>query len=409
MAASPTASASALPTLTPKATPGPDRGTWTRVKGSKLASPNAVGVLAGDRGVLLLEKTSWEWADDHYDLISDMPCAPPERHGGGTRATFYDARTHAITRVSDKVLLQEFATASLADGRVLIAGGYDPKDESGRPTRRTRIWDPSTREWAEGSPMGIGRARPFLVTLADGRVMAAGGSVAADDEECDEQDCEGIETETLSAELYDPVTNRWRPTSAVSLEDTDGEAAELYGLVGLSSGQVLADGDTTALYDPATGAWTAAAGVLGSWPLALPDGTVLSFDSEYFGADAEEEVPFAARFDPSGSTTIVGHLSPDGPTNAVLADGRVFIAGGVVEDEEGYLGVFLARAEVFDPDTGLLSEVASMPAVRFASTVVPLDDGSVLVVGGVDVWESQAGEDIPGCVPVKYRVVRWVP
>jgi hypothetical protein len=369
------------------------------VKGSKLVSPTAVAVLAGERGVLMLEPNDFE----------AMPCEPPGREGTGTRASFYDARTHAIARVPNKVRLEAFAVASLADGRVLVAGGYDPNDPSGMPTRRTRIWDPRTREWTEGPPMGIGRARPFLVTLADGRVMAAGGSIAAAYGGCDEEDCEGIETDTLSAELYDPVTSRWTPTSAVDLEDVDGEAAELYGLIALSGGQVLADGDTTALFDPVSETWSALAWQGGSWLIPLRDGTLLSFGSEYYGADAEVEVPFATRIDVKGGTRVVGHLEFAGDTIAVLADGRVFMAGGVVEDDEGYAGVFLATAEVFDPDTGLLSEIASMPAERGASTAVPLDDGSVLVVGGVDVWETQPGNDMPGCVPVKYRAVRWVP
>jgi hypothetical protein len=375
------------------------------VKGSKFVSPTAVAVLAGERGVLMLEPNDFE----------AMPCEPPGREGRGTRASFYDARTHAITRVSGNVQLESFAVASLADGRVLIAGGYDPKDPSGMPTRRTRIWDPRTGKWTEGAPMSIGRARPFLVTLADARVMAAGGSVAVD-EDCEggDEDCEGFETETDSAELYDPVTNRWTPTSAVSLKYPDGEADELYGLVALSGGPVLAIDDSAAIYDPVTGSWTALVWPGGYLPMALPDGTALTFGIEFFGGDDEEgeskEVPFAARIDATGGMTIVGHLSPaDAAAIAVLADGRVFMAGAVVEDEEGYAGVFLASAEVFDPDTGLLSEITSMPAVRGASSAVPLDDGSVLVVGGVDVWETQPGNDMPGCVPVKYRVVRWVP
>ncbi len=184
---SPTASPSALPTLTPRSTPAQGRGTWTTVKGSALVEPTAVAVPAGDRGVLLLDM----WA-------GGGGCETPERNASGTPASFYDSGTHAITRVSGDVQLHTFAVASLADGRVMVAGGYNVKDASG-PTRRTRIWDPRTRKWAEGAPMTIARAYPFLVTLADGRVMAAGGG---DDVGCPE-----------CVELYDPAKNRWTPTS----------------------------------------------------------------------------------------------------------------------------------------------------------------------------------------------------
>jgi hypothetical protein len=262
--------------------------------------------------------------------------------------------------------------------------------------------------------MGIGRASPYLVTMADGRVMAAGGSVADAEEEC--EDCE---TDTSTVELYDPVTDRWTPTAAVELVDSvDGEPDGLDDVIALSSGQVLATGEngTAALYDPVQGTWSALAWHGGLWSIALRDGTLLSFGTDYIGGDAEVEVPFAARVDTEGGASVVGRLAPaDSAATAVLADGRLMFVGGVVEDDEGYLGEFLTRAVVFEPDTGLLSEIAPMPAPRGASTAVPLDDGSVLVVGGVDVWETQPateeeeGNDTPGCVPVKYRVLRWVP
>jgi Kelch motif len=406
--ASPSAAAtpSAVPTLTPRSSPGPDRGTWTTVKGSALVAPDAVAVPAGDRGVLLLGLG-----------VTDGPegCQTPERNAHGAPASFYDARTHAISRVAGKAQLQWFETASLADGRVMIAGGYEAKDASQAPTRRTRIWDPSTRRWTEGAPMGIGRSGFNLVTLSDGRLLAAGGSVACDDEPEDE----GCETETTTAELYDPVTNRWTPTSDVMLNMPDGgDRDQLSDLIVLTGGQVLATGenDSAALYDPMRGTWTALAWHGGWSPIALRDGTALSFGVEYLGADGETEVPFVARSDPEGSTTIVGHFEPTfGAATAVLGDGRVFFAGGVVEDATGYAGTYIKQAEVFDPDTGQLSELAAMPAVRGASTAVPLADGSVLVVGGwnmnetVPATEEDEGNDIPGCVPVKYRVVRWVP
>lgn len=216
--------------------------------------------------------------------------------------------------------------------------------------------------------MGIGRSGFNLVTLADGRLLAAGGYVACDDEDIDE----GCQTDTSTAELYDPVANRWTPTSDVVLTTPDsGSEDGLEGLIPLSGGQVLADGDngSAALYDPATGTWTALVWHGGWGPIALRDGSALSFGVEFFGANADVSVPFVARSDLDGGTTIVGHFEPaDGAATAVLGDGRVFFAGGVVEDASGYAGTYIARAEVFDPGTGQLSELAAMPAIRGAST-----------------------------------------
>ncbi len=396
----PAASPGVAPTLTPLSTPGDGRGSWTAVKGSALVAPTGIATGAGRQGVLLLG--------------TDNPCETPERESPGTAAAFYDARKNVIRSVAANVELRGFAVVSLGDGRVMIAGGYGPKDSFAKPTRRTRIWDPRTQAWSEGARMNVGRSYPFLARLADGRVMAAGGSVGAD-----ESDCSGCETETDKVELYDPRTNRWMTTSPIRLEMPDGgDADQLGALTALSGGQVLATGanDSGALYDPITEAWTIFAWDGGWGPLALPDGTAVSFGVEFYGTDGDVEVPFASRFDPSGSTSIVGHRRPlDGAATAALADGRVFFAGGVVEDQTGYLGVFMQTVEIFDPRNGQWSELASMPAKRGGATAVPLDDGSVLVIGGVDVAETQpateeeSGNDLPRCVPAEQRVIRWTP
>ncbi len=151
--------------------------------------------------------------------------------------------------------------------------------------------------------MTIGRSLFSLVTLADGRLMAVGGMVADDEEDGD--DCEGCSTEVDTAELYDPATNRWTPTSAVELKTPDdGSADQLVDVVALAGGQVLAIGanDSSALYDPRTETWTAVA-----WPrvggaIALPDGTALGFGVDYYSGDSDAHVPFVERFDPEGGT-----------------------------------------------------------------------------------------------------------
>ena len=61
-----------------------------------------------------------------------------------------------------------------------------------------------------------------------------------------------------------------------------------------------------------------------------------------------------------------------GHTASLLADGRVLIAGGLVD-----LG-----AEVYDPDLGTWSATAPMVAMREGHTATILADGTVLVVGG---------------------------
>ncbi len=68
---------------------------------------------------------------------------------------------------------------SLADGRLLVAGGLvgsEIADASNPPIVSCEIFSPLTRQWNPAGPMKTGRANGTLTRLQDGRVLAAGGS-----------------------------------------------------------------------------------------------------------------------------------------------------------------------------------------------------------------------------------------
>ena len=63
-----------------------------------------------------------------------------------------------------------------------------------------------------------------------------------------------------------------------------------------------------------------------------------------------------------------------GHTASLLPDGRVLIAGGLVD----------FGAEIYDPDLGTWTATAPMVEMREGHTATVLADGTVLVVGGAD-------------------------
>ena len=65
-------------------------------------------------------------------------------------------------------------------------------------------------------------------------------------------------------------------------------------------------------------------------------------------------------------------------TSTLLQDGRVLITGGMVEN-----GVFLKSAELFDPKTGTFSATGNMQSNRVEHTATLLPDGKVLIAGGL--------------------------
>ncbi|MBN2490028.1 MAG: hypothetical protein JXQ29_04180 [Planctomycetes bacterium] len=108
----------------------------------------------------------------------------------------------------------------------------------------------------------------------------------------------------------------------------------------------------------------------GGGSLTAPQGTQVT----------EVYYPWTKRFDytrtPQGSITQLGAIRVL-HTATRLDDGRVLIAGGV--DSQGNV---LGTAEVFDPATGLFTPVGNLVTARATHTATKLPDGRVLIAGG---------------------------
>jgi hypothetical protein len=88
--------------------------------------------------------------------------------------------------------------------------------------------------------------------------------------------------------------------------------------------------------------------------------------------------PAAWQWGPTGDMT----SSREGHTAAVLADGRVMVAGGLAGGEP------VTTAETYDPSNGQWEPTASMRSARYLHTATPLRNGMVVVVGGWDGTHS---------------------
>lgn len=107
------------------------------------------------------------------------------------------------------------------------------------------------------------------------------------------------------------------------------------------------------------------------------------------GVDAQGAVAFLELFDPGQQNLVLSaaqHAETKGLHSATtLTDGRVLLAGG-------WSGPGLsqqqtrATVELYDPATDSLSPTASLPSPRLAHTATRLDDGRVLVVGGLSSY-----------------------
>lgn len=329
----------------------------------------------------------------------------------------YDPRTGAWTASG---LLNQARTApsaaTLADGRVLVAGGfffvppppgwgaapavfaaYRPGDCDREPVTladvpgppiggalaTAEIYDAAGGRWTTTGPMRYARFGPAMVTLKDGSVLVV-GSLGGNDG--------GVALDTRAfetAELYDPATGRFTLTG--SLPRPDVTALKALGVEfaidpasGVGDGSVTSVGTLVALDDGGA----LLVGATRSWKHTAELSRSFRYDAK---SDRWTEIgrPYAKVRTDAG-WAITPTVSRGGAYAAKLADGRVLIAGGDGTGVEGG-GVVTASAEIYDPGSNAWTNVSSLPSPRAGGTALRLADGSVLLVGGYAASEDQWG------------------
>ena len=272
----------------------------------------------------------------------------------------------------------------LADGRILVAGGFDYADIA---LASASVFDPTTATFKPTGSLARARGLDTATLLADGRVLVSGGGDAG---------WVHPGPYLASAELYDPASGTFSPTGSLTTTRTVHSATLLAdGRVLVIGGNEATDQPTVSaeLYDPATGTFSptgsmAAARALHSATL-LADGRVLVTGgaqdawtySKAFLNSAEVYDPQSGRFSPTGSM----EFPRAGHTATLLSDGRVLVAGGGSTASGGF-----TSAELYDPATGTFSATGSMADARIYHAATLLSDGRVLVTGGGGNYVTRA-------------------
>ncbi len=255
-----------------------------------------------------------------------------------TTAELYDPATGTFIATGSMTAARDYATATLLpDGRVLFAGGAS--GNPALPLSSAELYDPRTGMFTATGSMTIDRDGAVAVLLQDGRVLVAGGWVNAGD---------NSETETASAELYDPQSGTFTATGAMSARGAVPTAVLLPdGRVLVIGGRVLPtalNGQTTAeFYDPTSGTFTSAGQMVTPRTrpeaIELRDGRILIAGGGIVPETPELYDPASDTFTQAGTTTVL--RTEESAT--LLLDGRVLLAGG----RGGSVRVFLSSAELF--------------------------------------------------------------
>lgn len=383
----PTATTTATSTITISGTPAGAQ--WVRTSNSLQIPRYSVRATTLQTGKVLLEggfapgsytteSELYDPATDHWTPTGSMQTGRGEHSAtlladgrvlvaGGypntTTAEIYNPQTGTWSPTGSMSFPRTRHRATrLLDGRVLVTGGWQ-----GCMTSQSEIYSPATGTWSAAAPMHTARAEHAAVLLQNGRVLVMGG----------DQDCP---TETYSAaEIYDPQTDTWTPTNSMTMP------RKFISAVVLPDGRVLVAGSNAAsaeLYNPQTGQWTATGSMhrarffnIGDGLLLRPDGTVIAVGSDTVDGRTSSEV-----FDPaSGSWSDPVYMNDNHCAGAValLPDGRPLVASGI--DCALPNNVLVITSEVLGPMLpGTPTPTMTNTPIPFTSTPVsPTDTPTV--------------------------------
>jgi hypothetical protein len=331
---------------------------------------------------------------------NDHDCAPGGAWPGSETAELYDPVGDEWSDVASLNKPRKLpATVTVRDGTALVVGGLNEDD---LPFSSTKAFDPSDRSWSDGPLLDLARATPLAVTLADGRVLAVSTT--------------GPNSSRTTSELLDPAGRAW-------VEGPRLLSTAIDHLVALTDGRVLAIGrnllDTdwspvAYLFEPRRDRWTAVSPPRRLAPAyaPVPDGGALAIGGsdggELAGGDGSV-VATVERFDPSsGQWSPVAPMAAPriDPQVAALEDGRVLVAGGASWTASGPESA-LRSAEIYDPASDRWSPAGDLAAPRMGGIAVALSDGSALVLGGDEQFNTEG--DTPFCPEPFTTVERFYP
>ncbi len=333
---------------------------------------------------------------DHFDFVGRV--APVG--GSGLLSFTYYHRPGTVASIDGGVGVLDgadlstlaYATPPLAGTTLFTATVRNGADSAVTDTATVIAVTPAPGTSTLTGSLNKPRTAHLAVTLDDGRVLVLGGDSAG--------------SAIQLAELFDPATGTF-----TTLAEPWGPVAAFR----LGNGSVLvlggASNNSTALFDPATDAFTATSSMPASGDLSLSallsDGRVLVaagyvynpttdswattgspiglnpltiliplLDGRALGiraSDGTAEVwdPATGQFAATGSMTVPRILG----SFTRLADGRVLAVGGSGSTA-------MPSAEVYSPATGTFSLTGPLALGRFDQEAILRSDGTILILGG---------------------------
>ncbi len=265
----------------------------------------------------------------------------------------------------------------LDDGRLMVMGGRNT-------VNLTSIFNPTTNTWEATDQMGQGRWYPTSVAMPDGEVVVAVGSGG------------GIYPEAWNED------DGWRYLSGVNLADpilnyTGHYESNWWPLLHVApNGEIFHSGPTPVMHsiDPSgTGSITVIGPAITDWypkhgsTVMYEEGKLLVAGGAIAGNNLGS-TNRAAIIDLTGPTPVITniasmHHARKFQNGVMLPTGEVLMIGGNTSGTKFSDAGTVLTAEVWDPDTGLWTELSDMSVPRNYHSIALLNtDGTVLSGGG---------------------------
>jgi hypothetical protein len=259
----------------------------------------------------------------------------------------------------------EHGASRLPSGDVVVFGGFDSTYLS-----TAERWDHTTGLWSSTGAMSARRNGFASATLADGRAVVLGGNNGS---------------LQFLVELYDEASHAFAKGPSLNTP-RQGHAA-----VVLEDGSVFTCGGLAnpivkacERWAPSTAAWTARAPMaIGRDTfllVAIPGNRVVALGGEFDRSASNTITASAELYDVAADTwtSLPSMASPRTGAVAVrLGDGHLIVAGGT----DG-LGHTLSSTEIFDPATLTWSVGSALTVARSSAAAISLDATSAVVIGG---------------------------
>ncbi|MBP8307802.1 MAG: hypothetical protein KAY46_11090 [Burkholderiaceae bacterium] len=263
--------------------------------------------------------------------------------GDGRRVELIDERTATVANTGPmSVPRVDHAALLLPDGRVLVTGGSTTGELPRKAISDTaELWEPTTQTFRRVTQrMSVSRAAHTMTLLADGRVLIVGGySVGTGYRFAEIFDPRDERFTPLAAPLA------LRANHAAHAQP-DGRVLILGGETLDATTQAIVPLASVLRFDPVASAFTELAPLAAPRTVAgtalLPSGQVLLFGGQH---DPSRNSGSAERYDSASGSQPIASLDGERAWHSVtrLASGRILIAGG-----EATGGAYAATALVYE-------------------------------------------------------------